>query len=705
KGILYKLIFFIKIILRVHYQWFLFFGVLLLTTTIFVSFWSVLRLEKLTENHQKTLAITNKIDNIERLINEYTLIIKDDSKNTDLSNAAELINKNFLEAENQIADNKEKLTLLNNAKTHWNHILNNRNQINIGQLTSLDKIFSKIDRLEMDQIQARDPEIISTVNHLMSLMIFLCLLSFVVIGYSLRSIQKQNRVRKEFMIELQKSQKSAEEASNAKSKFLATVSHELRTPLNGIIGLSDVLFHSNLSDKERGFVSAITASGKTLLRIINDILDFTKIESGTMKMEQQSFVIKDVFRQIIETLSEKVKEKNLSLEFKYDENLPPKVLGDPDRLAQVLFNLVGNSIKFTSSGGILIKANLQHANSTQIHAADVLIEFSVEDTGIGISNEQMSQLFKPFTQLQKTGTSGESGTGLGLSIAQQIVRMMGGEITVNSSPSGSRFSFTLNMKRERRASPHSKTVPNVPEKNPTFLNQGNSSLILVVEDNPTNQIVISSMLEKMNIHSVMASNGVEALEALQKNTFDLILMDCFMPIMDGFEATKKMREQQVSTPIMAMTASANPDDETLCYKVGMNGFITKPITLETLYKQILPFLKNQTKQSSFSPANETLKKLSSSIGIQPTKKIVSIFIKTLDDLVQCVQNEENLETLHRLGHKYKSSTQTVGALHLFELCKSLESAESLEKAKIICSKIKSEIPTTAQILQKECETI
>jgi signal transduction histidine kinase len=388
---------------------------------------------------------------------------------------------------------------------------------------------------------------------------------------SYRDIRHAADLQKQIMLAEQDSQASAA-ASKAKSQFLAHMSHEIRTPLNGIIGIADLLSQSKLEKIQTQYVKTIRNSGEVLLAIINDILDFSKIEAGKLELESIDFCLAELGKSLNDLFIAQLKHKNLDYKFTIDPKLPEFLQGDPLRLKQILINLVSNSIKFTKHGGVHITVQALD------FSPDLRIQFNVTDTGIGIPKEKITSLFQAFSQVDSSTTRKYGGTGLGLQISKSLVELMGGSIAVTSEPrKGSSFIFDVSLTKGAKPKvDHSKVItPNVAISDVH---------ILVAEDNKTNQFVISAMLKKLGYSFHIFDNGKEALESLNKHTYDLILMDCQMPELDGLKATSQIRKQDKWTklPIIALTAGATDAEKTECIKVGMNDFLSKPITISVL---------------------------------------------------------------------------------------------------------------------------
>lgn len=385
-------------------------------------------------------------------------------------------------------------------------------------------------------------------------------------------------------IKIEKALTVAEAATKAKSEFLANISHEIRTPMNGIIGMSSLLKDSQLSELQKDQLRIIQDSASSLLELINGILDFSKLEADKMVIERKPILIQQILLDVVRLLGVKAEEKGLSIQcLNCDGNQQDWIYGDDLRLRQVLINLIGNGIKFTEKGKVTVGFE-----SKKINNSDWEYTFRVTDTGIGISQELKSRLFKSFSQADSATTRKFGGTGLGLSISKALCEKMGGRIWLESEANkGTTFFFTV----VTQLANHSSKPIEVPVDEPDMgLAQKHPLKILVVEDNQINRLVIKGFLEKMGYSCEMAVDGQEAVDKTLHNYFDLILMDCHMPRMDGFEATRIIRENQSSgkrSRIVAVTASAMADQIKKCYDVGMDGYISKPILLKNLETEII----------------------------------------------------------------------------------------------------------------------
>ncbi len=388
----------------------------------------------------------------------------------------------------------------------------------------------------------------------------------------LRKFEKNNKE-----LEIQKNK--AEEATRLKAMFLANMSHEIRTPLNGIIGTSKMLEETTLNEEQSELIHIITTSGENLLNIINDILDFSKIEAGQIKLENIKFSLPEVIGTIAKLYKFKSDSKGIPINVNIDKNIPDVLIGDPYRLNQIVANLVNNALKFTEKGSVNINVEVLH----QEDDSKVELIYKVIDTGIGISEEGKNKLFKEFSQVDSSTTRKYGGTGLGLSICQNLVALMNGKIGVESEVGkGSEFWFKLWYEyAEKELSEHMEKIK-VPD----------NLRILYAEDNLINQKITKFMLKKIQADCDMAGNGKQAFEMFKQKDYDLILMDMFMPEVNGIESTKLIREFEQESKsekpvyIVAVTANAFSEDKQKCFEAGMNDFISKPFNESELKKVI-----------------------------------------------------------------------------------------------------------------------
>ncbi len=382
---------------------------------------------------------------------------------------------------------------------------------------------------------------------------------------------------------LYKAKEQAEAANRSKTEFLANMSHEIRTPMNGIIGTLQLLQGSELSDSQASYVNVAYSSAESLLCLLNDILDSSKIETGKLELEHIEFDLGNTINQLQLLMRPKADERHVALSVELDEQLPKAVIGDPVRTRQILVNLLSNAIKFTQNGYVCIRLAVLEQTDAQYR-----LRIEVEDNGIGIAEESQRKLFSAFTQADGSTTREYGGSGLGLSIVRQLVTLMNGRIGVISAPGeGSTFWVELNFARVNQA------------QQPKVENEMLTGHVLLVEDNPVNQMIAKKMLEKLSLTYQLAENGEQALQKMQQpHNFDLLLMDCQMPVMDGYTATRSIRQYETEnklsrTPIIAMTANTMENDKAACLQAGMDDYITKPVVQDSLQQLLARWLSTQ----------------------------------------------------------------------------------------------------------------
>ncbi len=498
--------------------------------------------------------------------------------------------------------------------------------------------------------------------------------------------------------ELVKAKQIAEQSLVLKETFLANMSHEIRTPMNAIIGFTDILIKRKLGAQEKEYVEIIKNSGESLLRIINDILDLSKMDADMIVFEKYPLSIKDLLKSLHGMMLQKATEKGLELLCRTEENIPDVLLGDSTRISQILINLTGNSIKFTKKGKVEVVAR-----TIADQYEKCIIQFQVTDTGIGISEDKLNTIFERFKQAEDHTARNYGGTGLGLSIAKHLVELQGGQISITSKPEvGTQIMFTLPLGKTKEAL----QIQTREEKkfDPEELKK---LKILIAEDNPINVKLVLSLLSDYEIESEVAENGKMAVEMVKNNYYDLILMDIEMPEMDGYEATKVIRsELKNKIPIIAMTAHAMAGEKEKCFELGMYDYISKPINANLLFEKIYnatEFVKNW---------NSSVKKvvnLDYLVDIMNGKKelileTIDIFIKqAAEDLpiITTAIEKSDYPTVKRFAHRMKSTITMMGIQSLASVLSEMEmlgkEQMNLERIRILNEKLNA---TYSQALEE-----
>ena len=400
------------------------------------------------------------------------------------------------------------------------------------------------------------------------------------------------------LVVLQESaQRQAHKLAQAKSEFLAKMSHEIRTPLNGVIATADLMAATQLNDEQHELLDTLRLSAKTLLGIINDILDFSKIEAGRMVLETLPFTPTVLVEEVVSIMAPAAHSKGLTVRTELSSSLPHSVAGDPLRLRQILLNFVGNAIKFTARGEVVIRAMRLKKGEGQ----SAWLRFEVQDTGVGIPPEKQAGIFDAFTQADSSVTRQYGGTGLGLAICKRLVELMGGQIGVYSQPGhGSCFWFEVPLPVIQENAPEETTAQ--PSGSALNSHELDGVRVLLVEDNPVNQKVAIRMLQKLGCVVELAENGQQALEKLERASYDIVLMDMQMPVMDGLTATRLLRQREQQTGhhqvVIALTANAMQTDRELCLEAGMDDYLSKPLTLDALQVMLLRWVAQHKQRAA-----------------------------------------------------------------------------------------------------------
>ncbi len=537
--------------------------------------------------------------------------------------------------------------------------------------------------------------------------------------YQYVSLRIDITARKAMLLEsakLMASQQVAAQASQLKSEFMANMSHEMRTPLNAVVGMADLLSETSLTAEQRELTTVIKNSAMALANLINDVLDFSKTSAGQVELRPAPFDLRVFFEELQYENRWRAVQKGISIGFTTNLTEPVLVSGDIGRIRQIVTNLVTNAVKFTNEGSVTVDMKVE-----RVKGENVNVKVGVKDTGIGIDDWASPQIFRPFFQADTSSTRRHGGTGLGLSISKAFVEQMGGDIGFESRPGkGSNFWFRLNLPS---AGQEIKKLVEVAAASHEWV-MTDSKTVLVVEDVETNQKVISLMLQSLGVKFEMARNGLEALDFLKARNFDLVLMDCFMPVMDGFTASRAIRQDfsNLKTPIVAMTASAMPGDREKCLASGMNDYLTKPINKETLARCLQRWL--QPGQEQFSAdllptagsqmpsiqweIVERLKALPN--GPSLFNELVQLFLKNVPDKIAAIERElesQGAEEVARESHSLKSSICYLGAARMGQMCEQIQTLahqKSFSQIPAQLDALKSEYMAVLAELQKTVQS-
>ena len=496
--------------------------------------------------------------------------------------------------------------------------------------------------------------------------------------------------RKQIEEQLQISMAAADAANRAKSDFLSTMSHEIRTPMNGVLGMAELLLDMSLPEKAKNHVLAIRNSGRSLLGIIDDILDLSKIESGKIELEQTSFSLHELLENLSDFFLPSILERGILFQKRFSHNLPTTIQGDPTRLRQILTNLLSNAIKFTKEGEVTLQVK-----PLTLEATHCRLVFEIQDTGIGIQADNFAKLFQSFEQADSSTTRRFGGTGLGLAITHRLVTLLQGEILVKSiHGQGSLFTTILPFARPKQSIPKKKSLTQ--DRTGTI---PHGKRLLIVEDDATNRAVLHGFLKPYAMTCDFSENGRQALEKLETNRYDLIFMDCQMPELDGFATTRTFRQQGGKTTIVALTAYALKGDRERCLAAGMDDYLTKPIDRQQLCATLarwlsptpavatLPMATTAPPPPSPLPSpppspptdtaiqTEVLSALKRDLDEEDLVNIVTLYLNKLPSRVEEIQigfHNNDPEAVIRIAHPFKSSSRQLGAMKLGALCEKLE---------------------------------
>jgi len=513
-----------------------------------------------------------------------------------------------------------------------------------------------------------------------------------VLSTALGEMAQKLKARDEALVE---ATAAAEEAVRAKSEFMAAMSHEIRTPLNGIIGFANLLYGTELNERQRHFTTLLKDAGQSLLKIINDILDFSKIEAGRLELETIEFSLAELLESCLALVRKAASDKGLELSLIVTPDVPRRLEGDPNRLRQVLLNLLNNAVKFTPHGRVVLSVSCLAREPVGLR-----LKFAVADTGIGIPAEKLSLIFEKFSQVDRTVSRKYGGTGLGLAISKRLVELMRGEIGVDSAlGAGSTFWFRVTLKEAGIQPVEAAAAAVAPGAVVTPLRR--SARILLAEDLPTNQILAEAILTQAGHSVAIVPDGAAALAAVQREAFDLVLMDIQMPIMDGITAAKAIRDLKGAAgtiPIVAMTANALPEEVAKCRAAGMNEHIAKPVDAGLLLAAIDRWRHGRAAVAGTSPAAtildfEAMRQLETLIGHGRLAELVERFIAELPARLAAVAQGEGA-AVGKGAHALVSLSGNFGLVELSQASRALMQA-CKDPAKPDIATLKAELDAAA----------
>jgi len=524
-----------------------------------------------------------------------------------------------------------------------------------------------------------------------------------IVGFQVvaRDITQEKIFKEQLII----AKKNAEKTAQVKSQFLANMSHEIRTPLNGIIGLNHLLEKTELSEKQRSYINAISTSSAQLMGIINDVLDLSKIEAGKMDSVKSQFDMYELLRSVVTILEIRANEKNLSLYIEIDSDVPQFVIGDDIHLNQILYNILGNALKFTEKGEVKLKVSL-----IEDFDEEKTIQFVITDSGIGMEEEVKDKIFDAFTQAESETTRKFGGTGLGLAIVQNLVELQGGTIEVKSKLNhGSCFTIRLKYLEAKINSNDSE------EQQVNDFLRLNGIRVLMVEDNLVNQMVTKDLLVEKGVEVLVAENGQIALDILQKEQFDLILMDMQMPVMDGFQVMQCIRDsddlQLRKIPILALTANVIQTEINKCYDFGANDYLAKPFKPDVLYSKMLNLLPSNEISAAVVESFEdkinweTLKMFTSGKENMLRSTLEHLLISFKEDFVSwnTALLEKNYELLRSIAHKIKPNFLLLGMNNIGELCLEIEQTEDNDTLQEMANNLTLRLPLVLEEIQENSQ--